>query len=765
MLLPIEIVVGQYFRSSTIQVVGKFHPLLFRSRLLFSPIVAARRLLYLSSPYSLPNKKTLSNWAYKKINRYKPLYVEKIMAELDPKIAAELEPFRQSVKEQGDLIRQLKADNAPELDIKKAVAELKNRKRVLEEKTLQLAPPDSGFERAKMEDLIKRRFFFDNSFAIYGGITGQFDFGPMGCSIKNNMIDLWRKHFVLQEQMLEVDCTILTPEPVLKASGHVERFADLMVKDLATGECFRLDHLIKAHLEKLASNSKTSDEIRQECQSIVTKLDGLSKEQMNEILQKFKIKSPLTGNDLSEAIEFNLMFSTMIGPSGQVKGFLRPETAQGIFVNFKRLLEFNHRRLPFAAAQVGNAFRNEISPRSGLIRVREFTLAEIEHFVDPSNKSHPKYETIADLELNLYTACNQMDGKASEMVRIRDAVDSKIIANETLAYFIGRIYLFMVKVGVDPKRLRFRQHMDNEMAHYATDCWDAECLTSYGWVECVGCADRSCFDLLQHTKTTNVKLVAEKDLPAPKIVNVVEIVPNKGLMGKHFKANAQKVMTRLSVLDESEIKCIEQTLNDGQNEFILNLDDENKVTITKEMVTIKRYEKKVHVEEFTPGVIEPSFGIGRIMHTLFEHSFRIRQDDEQRTYFALPAVVCPIKCSLLPLSNHNALKPFVTRLSTQLSAADISFKFDDTGSIGKRYARTDEISVPFAITIDFDSCKDEMVTLRERDSTEQIRLPIKNVVTIVKELSMNLRQWDDVRNQYGIFDPSQSSSEPPPSSQ
>ncbi|OTF77261.1 glycine-tRNA ligase-like protein [Euroglyphus maynei] len=451
----------------------------------------------------------------------------------------------------------------------------------------------------------------------------------------------------------------------------------------------------------------------------------------------------------------------MIGPSGQVKGFLRPETAQGIFVNFKRLLEFNQRRLPFAAAQVGNAFRNEISPRSGLIRVREFTLAEIEHFVDPFNKSHPKYETIADLELNLYTACNQMDGKASEMVRIRDAVDRKIIANETLAYFIGRIYLFMIKLGVDHKRLRFRQHMDNEMAHYATDCWDAECLTSYGWVECVGCADRSCFDLLQHTKATNVKLVAEKDLPVPKVVNVVEIVPNKGLMGKHFKSNAQKVMTRLNVLSEMEIKSIEEALNE-QNEFVIDLDKENKVTITKEMVTIKRYEKKVHVEEFTPGVIEPSFGIGRIMHTLFEHNFRIREDDEQRTYFALPAIVCPIKCSLLPLSNHATLRSFVTQLSTQLSAADISFKFDDAGSIGKRYARTDEISIPFAITIDFDSLKDEMVTLRERDSTEQIRIPMKDVVNTVKELSTNCRQWDDVRNQYGIFDPSQSSSEPPP---
>ncbi|KAJ8958855.1 hypothetical protein NQ318_019620 [Aromia moschata] len=185
-----------------------------------------------------------------------------------------------------------------------------------------------------MEDLLKRRFFFDQSFAIYGGITGQFDFGPMGCSLKANLLQAWRQFFVLEEQMLEVDCSILTPEPVLKASGHVDRFADLMVKDTKTGECFRLDHLIKAHLEKICADKKTSQETKEECQDIVIKLDGMNKDEMAAVLKKYDMKSPL----------------------------LMPETAQGIFVNFKRLLEFNQGRLPFAAAQIGNAFRNEISP-------------------------------------------------------------------------------------------------------------------------------------------------------------------------------------------------------------------------------------------------------------------------------------------------------------------------------------------------------------------------------------------------------------------
>ena len=185
------------------------------------------------------------------------------------------------------------------------------------------------------------------------------------------------------------------------------------------------------------------------------------------------------------------MFQTHIGPSGAVKGFLRPETAQGIFVNFKRLLEFNQGKLPFAAAQIGNAFRNEISPRSGLIRVREFTMAEVEHFCDPAEKDHPKFSGVADTMMTLYSANNQMGGEAARQVRIGDAVAAGTVANQTLGYFLTRIQNFLIKIGVDNSRLRFRQHMANEMAHYACDCWDAEILTSYGWVECVGCADRS----------------------------------------------------------------------------------------------------------------------------------------------------------------------------------------------------------------------------------------------------------------------------------
>lgn len=691
------------------------------------------------------------DWGSKKHKIKKRLHISSdIMA--DPKVEEILAPLRAAVKEQGDKVRKLKEEGALELSLKEAVQELKHRKKVLEDRELELTPVDASFDRSKLEDLLKRRFFYDQSFAIYGGITGQYDFGPMGCAMKANMLNNWRKFFILEEQMLEVDCSILTPEPVLKASGHVDRFADLMVKDEKNGECFRLDHLIKAHLEKVKADKKTTAEIKAECEDIVIKLDGMNKEEMRVILRKYEMTSPVNGNELGDPMEFNLMFSTSIGPTGLVKGYLRPETAQGIFVNFKRLLEFNQGKLPFAAAQIGNSFRNEISPRSGLIRVREFTMAEIEHFCDPADKSHPKFDTVRDVKVLLYSACNQMDGKAAEMTTIGQAVDTGTIANETLAYFMARIQQYMVMIGVDARKLRFRQHMNNEMAHYACDCWDAECLTSYGWVECVGCADRSAYDLSQHTLATKVRLVAEKKLAEPKTIDFVEAVPNKAAVGKSFKKEAKEIMETLSKLEPAEIEAVESALK-SKGEYQLEING-TQYRLTPEMLEVKRGQKTVHVEEYVPNVIEPSFGIGRIMYSIFEHNFRVRSDDGQRTYFSLPPLIAPLKCSVLPLSNNSEFVPHIRKLARDLSSFDISYRVDDSsGSIGRRYARTDEIAIPFGVTIDFDSLKEpHSATLRERDSMAQVRIPLDEIAAVVRDLSNGKMAWSHVEAKYPKFE-------------
>jgi len=666
-----------------------------------------------------------------------------------------LKSLQNAVKEKGDVVKRLKDNRAPENEILQAVSDLKSVKKILEDQMLKLDEAnEQKFDRSKLEDLLKQRFFYDQAFSIYQGVAGLYDFGPMGCAMKANILNAWRSFFILEEQMLEVDTCMLTPEIVLKASGHVERFADYMVKDLKTGECFRADHLIEGHFEKMLLDKKIPESAKFEIRALLPKIDGFSKADMTEIIQKYNMKSPLTGNELTEPIEFNLMFSTSIGPGGNLKGFLRPETAQGIFVNFKRLYEFNQEKLPFAAAQIGSAFRNEISPRSGLIRVREFTMAEIEHFCDPLDKSHPKFDSIKDLDILLYSAHNQMNGDLPERKTVGEAVEKGLIANETLGYFMARIYIFLTKIGVDKEKFRFRQHMPNEMAHYACDCWDAECRTSYGWIECVGCADRSCFDLTQHAKMSGTKLVASRRLPEPIEKQVIEVDTKKGkaVIGKQFKQNRELVLNGLAGLTSDEALAMDSQLK-NTGSYLLTV-DEHKFMITSDMVDVKCYSRKFHVEEFVPSVVEPSFGIGRIMYAIFEHNFQVRDGDEQRSYLSLPPVISPFKCSVLPLSANAEFVPYVKQISEALTRLDISHKVDVSAvAIGRRYARTDQIAIPFAITVDFDTLNKTpaTATLRERDSMKQIRAEVDELPPIVSDLSCGRRTWNDVINNYPSF--------------
>lgn len=666
----------------------------------------------------------------------------------------ELEDVREWVKQQGDLVRELKNSNAPSTDLDLALRELKARKKVLTNKEKELAPPEEKFDRPKLEDLLRRRFFFIPSFEIYGGVAGLYDFGPPGCAMESNILNLWRSHFSLEEQMLEIQATQLTPYVVLKASGHVDKFSDYMVKDVKTGECFRADHLLKGHLEKLLTDKKITPEQTKEYEDCIQQLDNFGQDDLHKKLTHYGVKSPITNNDITEPMEFNLMFATSIGPSGVMPGFLRPETAQGMFLNFKRLLECNNGRLPFAASQIGKAFRNEISPRAGLLRVREFTMAEIEHFVDPQDKSHPKFAANQDMKVTLFPASNQVEGKTTVEMSLGDAIKQKIVSTETMGYFLSRIYLFLTKIGVDPKRLRFRQHMFNEMAHYACDCWDAEIKTSYGWIECVGCADRACYDLAVHTKMSGEKLVAQIDLEEPMSIDVTEVVLEKAVIGKALKKDSKAVCEFLTNLKNEDIENLEISLKEN-GKWTAVVNDKEFEILPNMIKAVKRYKKEVHVRDVEPHVIEPSFGIGRIMYSVLEHNFQIREGDEQRTWLSLPSVIAPTKCSVLPLSRNKEFDPYVKQLSTALTELDISHKVDDSsGSIGRRYARTDEVGIPFGITVDFDTLKKEphTVTLRERNTTKQIRAEVDALPQLVKNLISGKTTWEDVVNKYGLFE-------------
>ncbi|QPG73639.1 Glycine--tRNA ligase 1, mitochondrial [Brettanomyces nanus] len=637
----------------------------------------------------------------------------------------------------------------------------------------------SEFNREQLESVLKRRFFFAPAFDIYGGISGLYDYGPPGCAVQANVVDTWRKHFVLEEDMLEVDTTMLTPYEVLKTSGHVDKFADWMCRDLKSGEIFRADHLVEEVLEARLKGDKQArgitenpeeeaekkkkkknrkkkvkeikaikldDQTVSEYEMIVAKIDGYSGEELGEFMEKYNICNPATGDPLDKPQQFNLMFETHIGPSGQIKGFLRPETAQGQFLNFEKLLDFNNEKMPFASAAIGKSFRNEISPRSGLLRVREFLMAEIEHYVDPDDKSHPKFHTVKDMTLDFLPRDLQEKGQTEPVkMTIGEAVSKKIVDNQTLGYFLGRIYLFLMKIGISPKKFRFRQHMANEMAHYAQDCWDGELLTSYGWIECVGCADRSAYDLTVHSRKTGEKLCVRETLAEPKIVEEFDCEIEKKKFGPKFRRDAPKVEKWLLSRSQVELEELAQELS-SNGKIVARIPDTTveEVEIPADFVKIKKMKKTVHVREYIPNVIEPSFGIGRIIYCLYEHSFWTRPEDSARAVLSFPPLVAPTKVLLVPLSNNATLQSTVKDVKEQLKAAKIPFKVDDSSaSIGKRYARNDELGTPFGITIDFDSVKDNSVTLRERDSTKQVRGSLKEIIKAINEITYDSKSWDE----------------------
>ncbi|GMM36202.1 glycine--tRNA ligase [Saccharomycopsis crataegensis] len=632
------------------------------------------------------------------------------------------------------------------------------------------------FSREQLESVLKRRFFFAPSFELYGGVSGLYDYGPPGCALQANIVDVWRKHFILEEDMLEVDTTMLTPYEVLKTSGHVDKFSDYMCTDPKTGEIFRADHLVEEVLEARLKGDKEArgllkdanaaaaeeaegkkkkkkvkeikavkldDEVVQEYETILAKIDGYNGEQLAELMVKYNIGNPVTGETLNPPKAFNLMFETAIGPSGALKGFLRPETAQGQFLNFNKLYDCNNNKVPFASAAIGKSFRNEISPRSGLLRVREFLMAEIEHFVDPLDKTHEKFDEVKDLKLRFLPREVQQAGSTTPIVEtLGNAVAQKIVDNETLGYFIGRIYLFLLKIGVNPEKIRFRQHMSNEMAHYAQDCWDGELQTSYGWIECVGCADRSAYDLTVHSKKTNEKLVVREKLPEPIEVTKYEVEIQKKKFGPKFRKNAGLVEKWLLAQDQEALKKFSEDLA-ATGAIKFNVEGiEEEIELDSSFVSVGEITRKEHIREYIPSVIEPSFGLGRILYSIFEHSFYVREDDLAKSVLSFSPLVAPTKVLLVPLSSNDAFTPLVKDISKLLRKNQIPFKVDDSSAtIGKRYARNDELGTPFGVTIDFDSVKDGSVTLRERDSTKQVRGSIAEIITAIKEITYNGASW------------------------
>ncbi|KAL9619544.1 MAG: hypothetical protein Q9160_005820 [Pyrenula sp. 1 TL-2023] len=591
-------------------------------------------------------------------------------------------------------------------------------------------------DRSALDSLMRRRFFYTPTADIYGGVAGFYDYGPPGCSLQANIIETWRRHFVLEEDMLEVDSPMITPYAVLKASGHVERFCDFVVKDSVNGEILRADHVVEEAIEarlkgdkeargekieavkdaekkkkKLKGKTDTEalrldDAVVQEYNEVLAKIDNYDAAGLSELFTKYDIRNPSSKNKFNLPVYTqNLMFSVSIG-AAQLPAYLRPETAQGQFLNFSKLLEFNQQSMPFASASIGKSGRNEISPRSGLL-----------HYVDPEGgKKHNRFHEVADVKINLLDRHVQLAGKTDAIsITLGDAVQTGAVDNETIGYFIARIQLFLTKIGLDPNKIRFREHMENEMG---------------------------------------TPLVVRETRNEPLVVTEFVAETQKAKFGPRFKRDAKAVQS-----------AIDQLTQDVKEKLSLELKEKSKITIdvpevgdgkvelTPELIAIEQRTRTEHIRDYIPNVIEPSFGIGRIFYSLCEQVFWTREGAEERAVLSFPPAIAPTKVLLVPLSANPDFKPLIADLTKTLRRQGLSTRVDDSGaSIGKRYSRNDELGTPLGITVDFQSLKDGTITLRDRDTTAQVRAGQDEIIEAVVRIVRGDETWIGVEARLPRFE-------------
>ena len=594
-------------------------------------------------------------------------------------------------------------------------------------------------------ELAKRRGFLWPSFEVYGGAAGFYDYGPLGAVMKKRFEDLWRHIFVRTEAtpMAEIFCPRVTPEPVLVASGHVGEFTDLLVTCLACKAPLRADHLVTAAGYKGNAGALKAHDIDAE-------------------LAKLKPKCPSCAKaaGFTPAVKQNLMNATEIGPGSGRVGYMRPETAQGIFTDFPLLFRHFRDRLPFGVVQLGGSNRNEISPRQGMLRLREFSMMEAEVFYDPARKTHPRFSEVANRKATFVPNSDEKDHETT----FGQAVKSGMVANEALAYWLARTQEFLLAAGIDPKRLHFRQHLKDEMAHYAADCWDAEFHSDrYGWVECVGIADRGSYDLTQHAKHSGkdekhaatgatVRKMNSEFLRAVSPMEPVAIKSVTYKPAKKFfptlKQDAKKAawaMEQLTPYADEARKAgldVEDWTTRHERYFIVEKEtplpegssasvkltvtvEGQEIVIPADCIEVVQVEATVQGRRILPCVIEPSFGVDRILYALWEHAHESgEKNGEAYTRLRLSPKVAPIQVAILPLTNKDGLPERAERLEWSLRSAGILTDFDDSGSIGRRYARQDEVGTPFCVTVDNETLKDDAVTVRERDSGKQERVAI-----------------------------------------
>jgi glycyl-tRNA synthetase len=595
-----------------------------------------------------------------------------------------------------------------------------------------------GPRQETLVELAKRRGFFFQTAAAYGGVAGFYTFGPQGATLKSNVEEAWRRRFTVREGHVEVDAPTVMPEPVFEASAHLDMFDDMLVECAECRASHRADHVVEDATDIEEAESISIEDI----ESIIRERDLVCPD----------CGAPLAGQSVEE---FNLMFETNIGPGSSSPGYLRPETAQGIFVEFPRLSEYARNQLPFGVTQIGRAYRNEISPRRSIIRVREFTLAELELFVDPET-DRPDLSSVADRTLRLYPAAAQTDDADTnpdvdtdtdadadanddiQEMTVRKALDAGVIVNEWVAYYLGIADEWYESLGVDPDRFRFRQHLPGERAHYAADCWDAEGQVDGNWIELAGIANRGDYDLSKHDTHSDERFTVFRQYDEPQTVERTVVDPDMSYLGPEYGGDATDVADAIEDLVERDPSAFEG--------------DAVSVTVDGRTYEVPVEHTGFGVEEVTesgehliPHVIEPSFGIDRLVYVLLDHGYREdRVDGERRTYLALDPSVAPTLVAVFPLVNDEQMEDIAGDVATDLRAAGVSVSYDESGNIGRRYRRQDEVGTPFCVTVDHRTTDDGTVTVRDRDTTDQVRVPRDELVGTLSALRAGERPFADL---------------------
>jgi len=482
-----------------------------------------------------------------------------------------------------------------------------------------------------------RRGFLWPSVDIYGGFAGFYDYGHNGARLKKKWEDLWLNYFLsLNENYHLIDTTNILPLQSLKASGHVDYFTDVLVPCNNCKESFRGDHLI----EDATGYS----------------FEGLPPKEVEEKIKALGIKCPNCKGDLGESKAFNMMFPIAVGPTGKDEAFLRPETAQGVYLNFKREFESLRRKLPMGLAIIGRAFRNEISPRQGAYRMREFLQAELQIFFNPKTfEEELNFSEVEDYKIKVSFSEEKREGKVRE-------ISCKELANQVPKFFVyhmAKVQQFYLDCLTFPsERFRFAELSGWERAFYNKIHFDVEIdLPSLGgFKEVSGVHYRTDYDLKGHEKYSNQK------------------------MSIYFGG-----------------------------------------------------------ERFIPHVLELSFGIDRNVWAILDTFY----EKKERAILKLPAQIAPISVGVFPLVGKDGLPEKAQEIYSILKKRMDCF-YDDSGSIGRRYARMDEIGTPFCVTIDHDTLKDRKATIRERDSTKQKRIAIEDMATTLQKLVAGELAFDEL---------------------